>query len=146
MAPISAAFTEPTAPSRKYIAGPAAQPSEPPRPWMLKARPSRFGSTEALSSAKSAGWNTRVAEAAQHRDGGKARERMREGEQAQRDAERQQAAGQDRPRAEAVDREARSGLAEARHRVEQRAEKADLLEAQADASRTISNIVTKASW
>ena len=27
--------------SRKYIAGAAAQPSEPPTPWMLKARPSR---------------------------------------------------------------------------------------------------------
>ena len=55
-----------------------------------------------------------VAEAAQHGDDGKAREGVHEGEQAQRDAERQQAAGQDRPRAEAIDGKARRGLAEAR--------------------------------
>ena len=77
----------------------------------------------------------------------KARERMGEGEQPEREPERQQAAGQDRPRAEAIDGEARRGLAEARHGVEQRAEKADLLEAQSRCrSRTISSMVTKASW
>jgi hypothetical protein len=59
-APISAAGTSPTALSRKNIAGPPAQPSEPPSPWMLKARPSRLESTEALRIAKSAGWNTEL--------------------------------------------------------------------------------------
>ena len=74
----------------------------------------------------------RVAEPAQHRDRGELRERMRYRHESHRAAHCQQAAGQDRPRAEAVDREARRRLAEARHCVEQRAEDADLLEAQAD--------------
>ena len=37
------------------MTGAAAQPSEPPSPWMLKARPSRLWLTDELSSAKSAG-------------------------------------------------------------------------------------------
>ncbi len=40
------------------MAGAAAQPSEPPSPWIEKARPSRFWFTEAFRIAKSAGWNT----------------------------------------------------------------------------------------
>ena len=60
MAPMKAAPAQPNMLSRKYITGAAAQPSEPPTPWMLKARPSRPGFTEALSNAKSAGWNTEL--------------------------------------------------------------------------------------
>ena len=70
--------------------------------------PEPAGSTEALRSAKSAGWNTRVAEARHDGDRGEAGERMRDRHQGQRDADGREPAGQDRPRAEAVDREARA--------------------------------------
>ena len=131
MAPINAAPTQPNMLSRKYITGAAAQPSEPPTPWMLKARPSRPGFTEALSSAKSAGWKTELPSARDHRDGGEAHEGMRHRYQRQGNADGEQPAGQDRPRAEAVDGEARHGLGDARDAVEDAGQQADLGEAQA---------------
>ena len=85
-APISAARMSPTALSRKYIAGPPAQPSEPPSPWMLKARPSRFGIDRGVEDREVGGMEHRVAEAAQHRDRGEAGERMRHRHEAQRDS------------------------------------------------------------
>ena len=118
--------TQPNMLSRKYITGAAAQPSEPPTPWMLKARPSRPGFTEALSSAKSAGWNTELPSAGDHRDGGEAHEGMRHRYQRQCNADGEQAAGQDRPRAEAVDGEARPGLGDAGHAVEDAGQQADI--------------------
>jgi hypothetical protein len=58
------------------------------------------------------GMEDRIAKSAEHRDRREARERGHDRERAHHDAERQETAGQDRPRAESVDGEADRGLAE----------------------------------
>ena len=72
-----------------------------------------------------------VAEAADHGDGGKAHEGMRHRYQGERTADDGKAAGQDGPGAEAVDRETRRRLGEARHAVEDARQQADIGETEA---------------
>lgn len=75
----------------------------------------------------------RIAEAGENRDGREAPEGMRDRDEAHCDADRGEAARQDRASAVAIDGETRRGLRQARHAVEQAAEQADLLEAEAHA-------------
>ena len=112
--------------SRKYITGAAAQPSEPPTPWMLKARPSRPWFTDAFRSAKSAGWKTQLPRPPITAMAAKPTKECATDIRASATADDRKPAGQDRPGAEAVDREARRRLGDARHAVEDARQQADI--------------------